>query len=109
MRPALPHPLAELLLGEVVRLHEQLVGARGLDRVQVGTLEVLHERELEAVGNLLTHDRRDGGLFRGARREHAAMASHELVAVPPARYHYRLQDAVAADGGCEPLAPFAVE
>src|SRR5260221_3149264 len=109
MRPALSHPLAELLLGEVVRLHEQLVGARGLDGVQIGALEVLNERELEAVRDVLAHDRGDRCLSRGARREDTAVAGHQLVPVPLARYHYRLQDAVAADGGCELLDPFAVE
>src|SRR5258706_5883050 len=85
VRAALPHPLAELLLGQVVRLHEQLVGARRLDRVEVSALQVLHERELEAIRDLLAYDRRDGRLARGARREDTAVARPPPPALPPLR------------------------
>ena len=79
--PRFAKPLRELLLGEVVRLHEELVCARGLDRVEVGALKVLDEGELEAVPHVLAHDGRNGRLARDARREDTTMARDELESV----------------------------
>src|SRR5258707_6291620 len=104
MRPALSHPLAELLLGEVVRLHEQLVGARGLDGVQIGALEVLNERELEAVRDVLAHDRGDRCLSRGARREDTAVAGPPTLPLPPSRLPFRLAEPLPAASVFEALA-----
>src|SRR5581483_2522560 len=109
VRPALAHPVGELFLGEVVGLHEELVRARRLDRVQVGALQVLDERELESIAHVLAHDRRDGRLAGGARREDAAVSGDELVAVAIPRYHYRLQDPMTPDGGGELLDPRRIE
>jgi len=78
--PRLSKAFRELLLREVVCLHEQLVRARGLDRVEVGPLQVLDERELEAVADVLADHGRDRGLARDARCEHATVAGDELVA-----------------------------
>src|SRR5258708_31624142 len=81
----LADPLGELLLGEVVRLHQQLVRARGLDRVEVGALQVLDERELEAVADLLAHDRRDRRLPRAPRGPDPAVAGAEPAPIPGGR------------------------
>src|SRR5438876_9993012 len=94
----LSEALGKLLLGEVVRLHQELVGASGLDRVEVGSLKVLGEREFEAVGNLVAHDGRDGALPRQACGEHPAVTGNQLVAVSAPRYHYWLQAPVPPDG-----------
>ena len=94
LRARLPHPFSDLLLREVVRLHKELVSARGLDRVEVGALEILHERELETVTHVVPNDGRDGRLARDARRQHATVAGHELVGVALPRNHYWLQHAV---------------
>src|SRR5204862_2073747 len=80
---------------EVVGLHQQLVRARGLDRVEIGTLQVLDERELESVSDLAAHDSGDRGLAGKSRRQNASMSRDELVAVAVGRYHNRLQDAMA--------------
>src|SRR2546428_2254909 len=90
----LSEALRELFLCEVVGLHQELVGARGLDRVEVGALEVLDERELEVVGDLVTHDRWDGGLSGQPCGENPAVTGNQLVAVPLPGYHYWLQDTV---------------
>src|SRR3989442_1144912 len=95
LRARLPHSLGDLLLREVVRLHEELVGARGLDRVEVRALEILHERELETVTHVVPDDGRDGRLAGDARRQDATVAGHELVGVTLPRNHYWLQDTVA--------------
>src|SRR5712691_589959 len=97
----LSEALGELLLREVVRLHQELVGARGLDRVEVGALEVLDERELEVVADLVTHDGGDGGLSGQPCGEDPAVTGNQLVGVPLPRYHYWLQDTVPSDRGGE--------
>ena len=90
----LAEPLRELLLGEVIRFHEELVGAGGLDRVEVRALEILHERELETVTHVVPNDGGDGRLARDARRQHATVTGHELVGVTLPRNHYWLQHTV---------------
>src|ERR1700738_4713758 len=109
LRAALPHALRDLLLREVVGLHQKLVGARGVDRVEIGPLKVLDEGQLEAIADIVADDRRDGGLARDAGSEHAAMPRHELVAVAGAGYHYWLQYAMPADRGCELIDSRGVE
>jgi len=93
----LSESFGELLLGEVVRFHHEYVGARGLDRIQVGALQILDERELETVPHLLADDRRNGRLPGEARGKDSPMSGDELVPVSIGRYHNRLQNAVAGD------------
>src|SRR2546428_1295077 len=82
---------------EFVRLQQQFVGAAGLDRVQVGALQVLAGGELEPVAHVLPDDGGDRGLSRRARGDDAAVSGDELVALALLRYHYRLQDTMPAD------------
>src|SRR5438128_3607068 len=89
--------LGHLLLREIVGLHEELVGAGRLDRVEIRPLEVLDEGELEPVLDVVADDGRDGGPSGQSRREHPTVPRDELVDVALARYHYWLQDAVLAD------------
>src|SRR2546430_17625042 len=51
--------LGHLLLREIVGLHEELVGACRLDRVEIRSLEVLDEGELEPVLDVVADDGRD--------------------------------------------------
>src|SRR5213593_2008599 len=97
----LTEALRELLLREVVGLHQELVGTSGFDRVEIGSLEVLGEREFEAVTHLITHNGRNGGLAGQPCGEDAAVTGDELVAVPAPGYHYWLQDTVPPNGGRE--------
>ena len=108
-RSGFAQSLSELLLGEVIRFHQELVRARGLDRVQIGALEVLDERELEAIPYLVTHYRWDRGFPGESGREDAPMAGDKLVASAVRRYHNRLQNAVARDGRRELGKAFGVE
>jgi len=71
--------------------------ARFLDRIQVGALQILDERELETVPHLLADDRRNGRLPGEARGKDSPMSGDELVPVSIGRYHNRLQNAVAGD------------
>src|SRR6185503_9161499 len=109
VRPTLPHSLGQLFLREVVRLHQELVRASGLDGVEVGPLEVLHERELETIVHVVTDDRRDRSLAGRARREHAPVTCDELEAVALPRYHDWLQNAVTGDRSGELVDALVVE
>ena len=80
-RPRLAQTFSELLLREVVGLHEQLVPAGGLDRVEVGPLEVLDERQLKTIACLVADHRRDARPAGKARREDPAVSGDELVPI----------------------------
>src|SRR5438552_6836929 len=97
-RTRLTKSLGELLLREVVGLHHELVRTRRLDRVQVGPLQILDQRKLEAVPHLVANDRRYRGSPGEPGREDAAVSGHQLISITVGRYHYWLQDAVARDG-----------
>src|SRR5438552_18366200 len=86
--------LGHLLLREIVGLHEELVGAGRLDRVEIRALEVLDEGELEPVLDVVADNGRDGGPSGQSRREHPPVPRDELVGVAFAGYHYWLQDTV---------------
>ena len=98
-RAAAPHPLGHVLLREPVLAQQAAVGERLLDRVQVGTLDVLDERQLQQLRAVhLTHDHRHGGQVGEARRLQTALARDEAVAALLFQaHHQRLQDAVLAD------------
>ena len=83
---------------------ELAVRERLLDRVEVGALHVLDERDLElvAIGELA--DERGDVVEAGeARRAHATLAGDELVAVEGLRDEDRLEHAVLADARRELL------
>src|SRR5947207_13669668 len=73
-RSGLSEALGQLLLGEGVGLHQQLVRARGLDRVEIGTLQVLDERELESVSDLAAHASGARGVARKWRGPNGALS-----------------------------------
>src|SRR3989441_4266267 len=95
----LPKALGHLLLREIVGLHEELVGACRLDRVEIRSLEVLDEGELEPVLDVVADDGRDRRPSGEPCREHPTVPGDEFVGVALAGYHYWLQDAVLADRG----------
>jgi hypothetical protein len=64
-------------------------------------LEVLDERQLQTIPHVVPDDRGDRGPAREPCREDAAVTGHELVTVAGCRYHYRLQNAMASNGGGE--------
>src|SRR3979490_654010 len=81
LRAALPPAFGELLLRQVVGLHQDLVRTRGLDRVEVGALQILDEGELETIAYVVADDSRDRRLAGDARGEDPSLAGNELVAV----------------------------
>src|ERR1700687_1702380 len=95
LRAALPYALRDLLLREVVGLHQELVGASGVDRVEIAAM--------------VADDRGDAGLARDTGGEHAAMPRDELIAIAGAGYHYWLQDPVPLDRSGELLDSGRVE
>ena len=70
-----------LPIPSVPELWPNMKAAGRLDRVEIGPLEVLHERELEAIAHIVPDDRRDRRLAGDARSEHASMTCYELVAI----------------------------
>src|SRR5438034_6770234 len=97
-RPALPHPLGQLVLREPALVDQVAVRLGFLQRGQVLALDVLDQRELEAVlGPRLAHDHRDPlepGAQRGAQ---PPLARDQLVAPRDAARDQRLEESVAAD------------
>src|SRR5438105_8296484 len=104
-----PQPFGELLLGKVVRLHQQLVGASRLDGVEIGTLQILDESQFEPVPYLVANDRRNCGPTGESRREDPPVAGHELIAGAVLRYHYWLQNTVARNRSGELREALRVE
>jgi hypothetical protein len=80
--PCLAHSLRDVFLGQAELLDQLAVGERLVDRVEVGALHVLDERDLQlrAVGEL-ANERGDPFEADQASRSHASLAGDELVPV----------------------------
>ena len=76
---------------------------RLLDRVEVGSLEVLDQSEDELfVGlHVVAHDGGNRGQARNARSTPAPLARDQLIAVDVPAHEQRLQHAMRADRVCE--------
>ena len=79
---ALPQGLRERLLGMAEALHQLLVAARLLHRVQVGALDVLDDGDLQDLGVVeVAHDRGNLVQLRALRGPPPTLAGDDLVAV----------------------------
>ena len=97
-RPCLTDSIGDLFVRHAEQFAQLLVGASGVDRVEVRPLEVLHEGELELI--LLAGLPNDGGdpvepSHPGGPQ--AALTGDEAVAVQRLRHQDGLQDAVGGD------------
>src|SRR6266542_588929 len=94
----------DLVLREAELICELPIGMGLLHRVEVGTLDVLDQRQLElaAIGEV-PDDCRDPLQSGHLRRSEAALSGNELVAVEHLGHEDRLQDAVLPDARCEIL------
>ena len=82
----MPTRSATSLLGQPELLDQLAVGVRLVDRVEVGALHVLDERELELLAiRELADERRDPLEADDPRRADAPLAGDELVAVDASR------------------------
>ncbi len=110
-RPLLADTLRDLLLRQSELFVELVIGVRLFDRVQVLTLDVLDERDLERVpfAHHLLHDDGNRGQSSLQRGAEAALAGDELVAVARARDDERLHDPVLADAAGEVFEGCLVE
>ncbi len=109
-RARLADALGDALLGEPELVDELAVGEGLVDRVEVGALDVLDERDLELVAiRELADERRDALEAREPGGAHAALAGDELVAVERLGDEDRLQHAVLADARGELLEAGVVD
>ena len=105
-RPALPHPLRDLVLGQPELLLQDPIGLGLFQRVEVGALQVLDQRQLQELAVLphrAHHDRHrlEAGPLRGAP---AALAGDDRVgAVAVRRDQEGLQDPLRPHRGGELL------
>ena len=85
-------------MGQLEILDELLIRGRFLDRVEVGTVEILDERVLQrrvVVG--VPYERRDGLEADPAGGPPSALARDELVLVAHGTHKHRLEEADLAD------------
>src|SRR5690606_27486517 len=96
---ALADDLRELLLAVVEALDQVTVAGGLLDRVEIGPLHVLDDRELEdlLVGEVARDDGNgvEPGLLRGPP---APLAGDDLVAARHGTHDDRLHETLVADG-----------
>src|SRR3954466_835116 len=86
-RPILAHRVGDLLMREAEFLGQAPIAARLLHCIEVGALEVLHERQREQRPIIyLAYDRRDLRPSQARRRAQAPLARDELEALA-ARTH----------------------
>src|SRR5262245_25656575 len=104
------NPARDLVVGEAELGDQGPVRGRGLDRAEVGPLEVLDQGHLElvAVGELSDHGRDPVEPGESSGTE-ATLAGDELVAVERLRHEDRLQHAVLADAGRKGLELIGAE
>ncbi len=97
-RPRSPDPGRDGLVAVAELVDELSVRQRGLDRVEILSLEVLDERELEllVVGEL-SDDRGDPVQAGRDGRPESALTGDQLIAVEHLRHEDRLHDAVLGD------------
>src|SRR5262245_30403030 len=109
-RPALSHPLRDLLLGETVHLDQLAIGLRLLERRQILALEVLDQRQLEALRRRRLPDD-DWYLLEAGTLGSAepTLAGDQLVAVRLAPDDQRLEQAMAPDGLGERVESVGIE
>ena len=100
--------LGDLLLGQLELAHEASEGVGLLERVEVGALDVLHERQLQLlpVGRRAADDGRDAGQAGDPRGAQASLAGDEPVAVDRLLHDDRLEDAVGLDAAGQRLERF---
>ena len=96
-RAGTPDTGREAILGEPEFVDELAIGIGGLDRVEILSLEVLDQGELEliAIGEL-ANESRDAVETGRLGRPEAPLTGDELVAVDRLRHEDRLKDAVLA-------------
>ena len=101
---ALPTRSATSLLGQPELVDQLAIGERLVDRVEVGALHVLDERDLElrAIGEL-ANERGDPFEADEPGRAHAPLAGDELVAVERLGDEHGLEHAVLPDARGELL------
>src|SRR4029453_8234466 len=109
--PAFPHALCDVLLSEPVYLEQLPVGLCLLEGRQLLALQVLDQRELEALGRVgVADDDRDLTETGQGGGPQTSLARDELVVSSGATAdHHGLQDPVSADGGGERGAPLEIE
>ena len=89
-------------MGQPELVHELAVGVRLLDGVQVGSLEVLDERQLELFASgRLPDDGRDARQAGELRSPDPTLARDQAIAFERLRHEHRLQDAVRHDARAE--------
>ena len=107
---ASPDALGDSLLGEPELLDELPVGEGLVDRVEIGALDVLDERELELVPiGELAHQGGDALEAGEASRADTSLPGDELVAVDGLGHEDGLEDAVLADARAERLEAGVVD
>ena len=107
---ALADAPGNLLLRMAAELHEAAVAARLIDRIEVGALQVFHERQLQVLDPLgRAYDGRNGRQSGKASRAEAALAGDDAVAVAIGLYHQGLEHPVRGDRVGEFLKLVAVE
>ena len=90
--------IGDLLLGQAELVDQLAVGEGLVDRIEVGPLDVLHERDLELVAvRQLADQRRDPVETGQAGGADATLPGDQLVAVERLGDEHRLEHAVLAD------------
>jgi hypothetical protein len=97
--PAFPHPFRDLFLSQPEFVHQLSISARLFQRVQVGTLHVLNQSQLEhLLRSRFFDDRGHGGQSGQLGRTPTPLTGDELVFVADLGDDQRLDHAVFADG-----------
>jgi hypothetical protein len=97
-RARLADAFGDTFLGQTEFVDQLAIRKRLIDRIEIRSLDVLDERDLELVPvSQLPDERRDPLEAREARGPHAALSGDELIAVEGLGDEHRLQDAVLAD------------
>jgi hypothetical protein len=109
-RPIPPKPSRDFFLCETKLVNEALVRLSGFERIQVLSLEILHQGHLQGLGiGRVFDDGRDVGQAGEPGRPDATLAGDDLETAGNAPNHHRRQDPVFPDRGRKLLERFRIE